>query len=117
MYLNGRRIAAPKLGGSIHFRPINTLELQLQYTGIMNRNRFEKLPSGLYKGNEGAVKAYNLFNLNASYRVTRSTMLTLGIENLFNADCFPARSQWFMIPGFYSKGKGASFNIGVAVNY
>lgn len=63
------------------------------------------------------MKAYNLFNLNASYRVTRSTMLTLGIENLFNADYFPARSQWFMIPGFYSKGKGASFNIGVAVRY
>ncbi len=117
MYLNGRRIAAPKLGGSIHFRPVSTLELQLHYTGIMNRSRFNKLPSGLYKGNEGEVKAYNLFNLNASYRVTRSTMLTLGIENLFNADYFPARSQWFMIPGFYSKGKGASFNIGVVVNY
>lgn len=117
MYLNGRRIAAPKTGGSIHYRPLNTLELQLQYTGVLERDRFSKLPSGLYKGNEGIVKAYHLFNLNASYRVTRSTMLTLGIENLFNADYFPARSQWFMIPGFYSKGRGAAFNIGMTVRY
>ena len=37
------------------------------------------------------MKAYNLFNLNASYRVTRSTVLTLGVENLFNADYFPCQ--------------------------
>ncbi|WP_212005307.1 TonB-dependent receptor [Chitinophaga sp. HK235] len=96
---------------------MNTLEIQLHYSGILKRDRFEKLPTGLYKGNEGIVNAYHLFNLNASYRVSHSTRLTLGIENLFNADYFPARSQWFMIPGFYAKGKGAAFNIGVVVNY
>ncbi|NLU91433.1 TonB-dependent receptor [Chitinophaga sp. Ak27] len=117
VYLNNRRIAAPKIGGSISYRPLNTLEVQLHYTGIMKRDRFEKLPSGLYKGYEGIVKPYHLFNLNASYRVTRSTLLTLGVENLFNTDYFPARSQWFMIPGFYAKGKGAAFNIGISVSY
>lgn len=117
VYLNNRRISAPKIGGSIQYRPLSTLEVQLHYSGIMKRDRFDKLSSGLYKGNEGIVKAYNLFNLNARYRATRSTVLTLGIENLFNADYFPARSQWFMIPGFYSKGKGAAFNIGIAVSY
>nr|WP_295866302.1 TonB-dependent receptor [uncultured Chitinophaga sp.] len=117
MYLNGRRIAAPKVGSSIAYRPLSGLELQVHYNGILKRDRFDKLPSGLYKGNEGIVKAYHLFNFNASYRVTRSTMLTLGIENLFNADYFPARSQWFMIPGFYSKGRGTAFNIGITVNY
>lgn len=116
-YLNGRRIAAPKVGSSIAYRPLSGLELQVHYNGVLKRDRFDKLPSGLYKGNEGIVKAYHLFNFNASYRVTRSTMLTLGVENLFNADYFPARSQWFMIPGFYSKGRGTAFNIGVTVNY
>lgn len=116
-YLNGRRIAAPKIGANIHYRPLNGLEVGLQYTGIQERNRFVKLPSGLYKGNEGIVKAYNLFNLNASYRLTKNALVTLGVENLFNEDYFPARSQWFMIPGFYSKGKGRAFNIGIAVNY
>lgn len=117
VYLNNRRIAAPKIGGSISYRPLSTLELQLHYSGIMKRDRFDKLSSGLYKGNEGIVKAYNLFNLNAAYRLTPGTRLTLGIENLFNADYFPARSQWFMIPGFYAKGKGAAFNVGISVNY
>ncbi len=116
-YLNGRRIAAPKVGSSIAYRPLSGLELQVHYNGVLKRDRFDKLPSGLYKGNEGIVKAYHLFNFNAGYRVTRSTMLTLGVENLFNADYFPARSQWFMIPGFYSKGRGTAFNIGVTVNY
>lgn len=116
-YLNGRRIGAPKIGANIRYRPLTGLELGLQYTGIQERDRFVKLPSGLYKGNEGIVKAYNLVNFNASYRLTKNTLVTLGVENVFNEDYFPARSQWFMIPGFYSKGKGRGFNIGIAVNY
>lgn len=116
-YLNGRRIGAPKIGASVHYRPISGFEVGLQYTGIQERDRFVKLPSGLYKGNEGIVKAYNLVNFNASYRLTKNALVTLGVENVFNEDYFPARSQWFMIPGFYSKGKGRVFNIGIAVNY
>lgn len=117
VYLNSRRIAPPKITGSIRYRPISTLEVGLQYLGVCSRDRFEKNANGIYNGNEGAVHAYNLVNMNASYRLTRSTTLTLGIENLFNEDYFPARSQWFMIPGFYSKGKGTAFNVGVTVSY
>lgn len=117
MFLNNRRIAAPKVGSSIFYRPLSGLELQVHYNGVLKRDRFDKLPGGLYKGYEGIVNAYHLFNFNASYRVARNTLLTLGIENLFNADYFPARSQWFMIPGFYSKGRGTAFNIGITVNY
>ena len=117
VYLNGRRIAPPKITGSVSYRPLNTLELRLQYLGVNGRNRFEKNAKGVYNGNEGRVKAYNLVNFNANYKVTPSTMLTVGIDNLFNEDYFPARSQWFMQPGFYAKGKGASFNIGISVNY
>lgn len=117
MYLNSRRIAAPKIGGSIRYRPLSTLEIGLQYTGIQERDRFAKMANGLYKGNEGIVRAYNLFNLQAGYQLTKRALLTLGIENLFNEDYFPARSQWFMIPGFYAKGQGRAFNIGIAVNY
>ena len=116
-YLNGRRIAPPKLTGSVHYQPLPAMDLRLQYTGICARDRFVKNTSGTYNGNEGPVSAYNLFNLNASYRFNKNTQLTLGIENLFNADYFPARSQWYMIPGFYSKGKGASFNVGISVSY
>lgn len=117
VYLNGRRIAPPKMTAGVSYRPVKDLELRLQYMGVNGRNRFEKNAKGVYNGNEGKVKAYNLVNFNANYKVTPRTLLTLGVENLFNEDYFPARSQWFMQPGFYSKGKGASFNIGIAVNY
>lgn len=118
VYLNGRRIAPPKVTGSINYRPLKDLELRLQYMGVNGRNRFEKnVTTGLYNGNEGRVKAYNLVNFNANYKVTPRTMLTLGIENIFNEDYFPARAQWFMIPNQYAKGRGAAFNIGVVVNY
>ncbi|WDF57417.1 TonB-dependent receptor [Mucilaginibacter sp. KACC 22063] len=116
-YLNGRRISAPKITGGVTYSPTQVLDVTLNYTGIGNRNRFEKNTTGIYNGNEGAVKAYNLFNLVAGYKVNKSTRLSLGIENLFNEDYFPARAQWFMQPGFYSKGRGRAFNFGVSVRY
>jgi iron complex outermembrane receptor protein len=117
VYLNGRRIAPPKITGSISYRPVKELEVRMQYMGVQSRNRFEKNARGVYNGNEGPVKAYHLVNFNANYKVAPRTMLTVGIENLFNEDYFPARAQWFMQPAFYSKGKGASFNLGIAINY
>jgi iron complex outermembrane receptor protein len=117
VYLNGRRIAPPKMTAAVNYRPLKDLELRLQYMGVNGRNRFEKNSKGVYNGNEGRVKAYNLVNFNANYRMTPHTMLTLGIENLLNEDYFPARAQWFMIANQYSKGRGAAFNIGIAVNY
>ncbi|MDN5288076.1 MAG: hypothetical protein JWR38_4350 [Mucilaginibacter sp.] len=116
-YLNGRRISAPKYTGTVTYSPIKVLDLTLNYTGIGSRNRFEKNSTGIYNGNEGAVKAYNLFNFAGNYKINKSTRVTLGIENLFNQDYFPARAQWFMQPGFYSKGRGASFNLGLSVSY
>lgn len=117
MYMNGRRISAPKITGTVTYSPLTILDLTLNYTGIASRNRFEKNASGVYNGNEGAVKAYNLFSFTGSYRANKNTRITLGVENLFNQDYFPARAQWFMQPGFYSKGRGTAINLGLSVNY
>jgi len=117
MYLNGRRISAPKVTASVTYSPLKVLDLALNYTGINSRNRFEKNSNGVYNGNEGAVKAYHLFSFAGIYQVKKNTKLTLGIDNIFNQDYFPARAQWFMQPGFYSKGRGTSVNIGISVSY
>lgn len=117
MYMNGRRISAPKITGTVTYSPLSVLDLTLNYTGITSRNRFGKNTTGLYNGNEGAVKAYNLFNFAGNYRVNKTTRITLGVENLFNQDYFPARAQWFMQPGFYSKGRGRAINLGLSVSY
>ncbi|PWG80468.1 TonB-dependent receptor [Pararcticibacter amylolyticus] len=116
-YLNGRRISAPKITGSIAYAPLQVIDITLNYTGVVSRDRFVKNSTGIYNGNEGAVKAYNLFNLIAGLRVNKSTRISLGVENLFNEDYFPARSQWFMQPGFYSKGRGRAVNFGISVKY
>ncbi|WP_412467492.1 TonB-dependent receptor [Pedobacter sp. KLB.chiD] len=117
MYLNGRRISAPKVTASVTYSPLKVLDLTLNYTGINSRNRFEKNGNGVYNGNEGAVKAYHLFSFAGIYQVKKNTRLTLGIDNIFNQDYFPARAQWFMQPGFYSKGRGTSVNFGISVSY
>lgn len=117
MYLNGRRISAPKITGNINYTPIEALNLTVYYTGVTGRNRFEKNAKGIYNGNEGRVKSYNLFSFAGSYRVKKNTQLTVGIDNVLNEDYFPARAQWFMQPGFYSKGRGRSFNVGLSVSY
>ncbi|WP_316826267.1 hypothetical protein [Pedobacter miscanthi] len=65
----------------------------------------------------GAVKAYHLFSFAGIYQVKKNIKLSLGIDNIFNQDYFPARVQWFMQPGFYSKGRGTSVNFGISVSY
>jgi len=117
LYLNGRRISAPKVTASVTYSPLKVLDLTLNYTGINSRNRFEKNVNGVYNGNEGAVKAYHLFSFAGIYQVKKNTKLSLGIDNIFNQDYFPARAQWFMQPGFYSKGRGTSVNFGISVSY
>jgi len=117
LYLNGRRISAPKVTASVTYSPLKVLDLTLNYTGINSRNRFEKNANGIYNGNEGAVKAYHLFSFAGIYQVKKNTKLTLGVDNIFNQDYFPARAQWFMQPGFYSKGRGTSVNFGISVSY
>ncbi|KRT17717.1 hypothetical protein ASU31_00005 [Pedobacter ginsenosidimutans] len=117
LYLNGRRISAPKVTASVSYSPLKVLDLTLNYTGINSRNRFEKNSNGVYNGNEGAVKAYHLFSFAGIYQVKKNTKLSLGVDNIFNQDYFPARAQWFMQPGFYSKGRGTAVNFGISVSY
>jgi iron complex outermembrane receptor protein len=117
LYLNGRRISAPKVTASVTYSPLKVLDLTLNYTGINSRNRFEKNSNGVYNGNEGAVKAYHLFSFAGIYQLKKNTKLSLGVDNIFNQDYFPARAQWFMQPGFYSKGRGTSVNFGISVSY
>ncbi|WP_224997772.1 TonB-dependent receptor [Cesiribacter sp. SM1] len=117
VYLGGERISAPKLTGYVSCSLLQErLSLQLQYTGIRNRSRFEQNERGSYDPYKAPVEAYNLVNLAASYRVNESTSLRVGIENLFNEDYFPARSQWFTQPSLYTKGKGAAFNLSVNIS-
>ena len=115
-YLPGQRISPPKITGHIDYAVIpGKLNVLLQYTGIMKRDRFARNSSGSYDPYKAPVKAYNLFNSSFAYNFNKNTSLNLGIENMFNEDYFTARSQWGAFNDSYTKGKGASFRLTLQV--
>lgn len=116
VYLGGERIAPPKLTAYLRYRMLdNRLGLNLQYTRFGKRDRFRANEAGSYNVYQGPIQPYQLINASASYRVRSNTTLNLGVENLLNEDYFPTRGQWFVLPSYYSKGKGASFNFTMIV--
>ncbi|GAB3652260.1 TonB-dependent siderophore receptor [Echinicola sediminis] len=116
-YLGGERISAPKMGGYLRYLLMeDKLSLKLQYSGVGNRDRFEKNEAGSYDVYKAPVEAYHLFDLAASYKMNSTVTLNLGIQNIFNEDYFPARSQWFTRSNLYTKGKGAAFNLSAVIN-
>lgn len=114
-YLGGDRIAPPKYTAYLKYSPLQNLQLRLDYIGSGYRNRFDPT-DGRYKTYEGKVQPYNIFNLSGSVRMSPSTTLKAGIENVFNADYFPTRAQWLMFDQYYTKGKGTNFTLGLMVD-
>jgi iron complex outermembrane receptor protein len=111
-YLPGQRVAPRKLTGHVDYAVIpGKLNVLLQYTGIMKRDRFARNSSGSYDPYKAPVKAYNLFNSSIGYNFNEITSLNLGIENMFNEDYFTARSQWGAFNDSYTKGKGAAYRL------
>lgn len=111
-YLPGQRIAPPKLAGHVDYAVVpGKLNVLLQYTGILKRDRFARNSAGSYDPYKAPVSPYHLFNSSIGYNFNESTSLNLGIENLFNVDYFTARSQWGAFNDSYTKGKGASYRL------
>lgn len=111
-YLPGQRIASPKLAGHIDYSVVpGKLNLLLQYTGILKRDRFAKNSSGSYDPYKAPVNQYHLFNSSIGYIFNENTSLNLGVENLLNEDYFTARSQYGAFNDSYTKGKGASYRL------
>lgn len=115
-YLPGQRIAAPKLAGHVNYAVLpGKLNLLLQYTGIMSRNRFARNSSGSYDFYKAPVKAYHILNSAIGYNINGSTSVNLGIENMLNENYFTARSQWGAFNDSYAKGKGAAYRLTLQV--
>ena len=99
----------------LKYNPLQHLQIRVDYIGSGYRNRFEPA-DGRYKTYEGKVQPYNIFNVSGSFRMSPSTTLKAGIENVFNADYFPARAQWLMFDQYYTKGRGTNFTLGLMVD-
>lgn len=111
-YLPGQRIASPKMTGYVDYAVWpGKLNVLLQYTGIMSRDRFSRNTSGSYDPYKAPVRPYNIFNSSIGYHLNESTSLNIGVENLLNEDYFTARSQYGTFNDSYTKGKGASYRL------
>lgn len=115
-YLGGERIAPPKYTAYIRYAPLQNLNFRLDYIGSGGRDRFERGDNGLFKTYEGKVTPYNIVNLSSSFRMSASTTLKVGIENVLNEDYFPTRAQWLMFDQYYTKGRGTNFTFGIMVD-
>ena len=111
-YIGGRQISAPKGTVVTNWYPTDALKLSLTYLHVGDRNRFERNDEGNYTGDQGEIKGYNIFNASSSYDFGNWSVFA-GIENLFNQDYFPARSQALTYKGFNVKGLGTTVNMGV----
>jgi iron complex outermembrane receptor protein len=111
-YLPGQRISPPKIAGHVDYAILpGKLNLLVQYTGIMKRDRFARNSAGSYDPYKAPVEAYNIFNTSVGYNFNTSTSINLGVENMFNENYFTARSQWGAFNDSYTKGKGASYRL------
>ncbi|MBC9797052.1 TonB-dependent receptor [Sinomicrobium weinanense] len=117
VYLGGDRIAAPKTTAYVKYAPIEKLNIYTELVHIGDRDRFSLNENGTYDVYQGPVEAYNIVNLSIGYQLTGSTAVHIAVENLFNEDYFPTRSQWFTRENLYTKGKGSNFRLGLTVNF
>lgn len=115
-YLGGERITPPKYTAYLKLNPVKDFNIRTDFILSGSRNRFTKNVNGVYKTYEGKVESYNILNISSSYRVSTSTLIKLGIENLFNVNYFPSRSLWPSIDQYYIKGRGTSFTLGMSID-
>jgi iron complex outermembrane receptor protein len=115
IYIGGRQISAPKGTLAFNWSPTEQAKLSLSYLYVGDRKRFSKNTEGNYTGDEGAIDGYNIVNASGSYDFGTWSIYA-GIENLFNQDYFPARSQALTYKAFNVKGLGTTVNLGVRVS-
>jgi iron complex outermembrane receptor protein len=116
IYLGGRQISAPKGTVALNWSPTEQARLTLSYLYVGDRDRFSKNDEGNYTGDEGAIDGYNIMNASGSYDFGGWSVFA-GIENLFNQDYFPARSQALTYRAFNVKGLGTTVNLGVKAKF
>lgn len=114
VYLNTTRISPSKTTVYLKYSGVKYLLIDLNWMRIGNRDRFPANPkTGKYLIGEGPVKAFGLFNMAASYQVTKPLRVNLGIENVLNTAYYPAISQYYGSDINYIRGNGRRFNLAV----
>lgn len=111
-YLGAKQISAPKGNVNINWQPIDNANLTLSYLYVGDRKKFAPVDDK-YVGDKGPIDSYHVFNMSGNYGFNQDWTAFIGIENLFNQDYYPAKSQAYTYSGYNVKGLGTTVNIGV----
>ena len=112
VYLGARQISAPKGTINVNWSPVDEANLTLTYLYVGDRKRFEK-KDGEYVGDQGPIDSYHIVNVSGHYNFAQNWDAFIGIENLFNQDYYPAKSQAYTYSGYNVKGLGTTVNVGI----
>lgn len=116
-YLTGLRIPPVKVTSYLTVKPVQSLNLNLQYVYSGERDRFERNAKGGYNSGEGPVKSFGIFNFAATYQATQKLSLNLGIENLLNNAYYLPQAYWYGRDDSFTRASGARFQIGASYNW
>jgi iron complex outermembrane receptor protein len=118
VYLNTTRIPPSKTTAYIKYTGIKKLALDVNWMRVGNREHFKaNATTGKYLIGEGPVKAFNLFNLAASYQVSLPLKINVGIENVLNTSYYPSISQFYGSDINYVRGNGRRFNTTIGYSF
>ncbi|MGL1956640.1 MAG: TonB-dependent receptor [Colwellia sp.] len=112
IYLGAKQISAPKGTINVNWQPLDKANLSITYLYVGNRNKFDTV-DGEHVGDKGPIDSYHVFNVSGNYEFSQDWSAFMGIENLFNQDYYPAKSQAYTYGGYNVKGLGTTINIGV----
>jgi len=112
IYLGAQQISAPKGTININWQPMDNANVAVTYLYVGDRKKFDQV-DGQYVGDKGPVDSYHIVNLSGSYNLSDDWSGFIGIENLFNQDYFPAKSQAYTYNGYNVKGLGTTVNMGI----
>ncbi|WP_345161290.1 TonB-dependent receptor [Pontibacter saemangeumensis] len=116
-YLTGLRIPPIKITSYLNVKPVEKLNLNLQWIYSGERDRFEQNEKGGYSSGEGPVKAFDIFNLAASYQATDKLSLNLGVENLLDKAYYLPQAYWYGRDDNFTRANGARFQLGLSYNW
>ncbi len=112
VYLGAKQISPPKATVNVNWNPSSDISVAINYLYVGDRKRFEQV-DGKYVGDQGPIDSYQVVNLSGNYNFASDWSAFIGVENLFNQDYYPTKSQGYTYGGYNIKGLGTTVNMGV----
>ncbi|WP_161888854.1 TonB-dependent receptor [Pontibacter russatus] len=116
-YLNGTRIPPLKIISYINLKPVERLNLNLQWIYSGERDHFGRNAKGGYNSGEGPVSSFHLVNLSSTYQLSDKLNLTLGVENLLDNAYYLPQAYWYGRDDNFTRANGARFQIGASYKW